>query len=63
MLAFDHFRFDPETGHCWDGQELVRLSPKAGAVLHYLVTHAGQLVSAAAIRQTVWADEAVCRGA
>ena len=56
MLAFDHFRLDPDTGQCWRRDEIVRLSPRARAVLHYLVTHAGQLVSPADLRQAVWDD-------
>ena len=56
MLAFDRFRWEPETGQWWQGEEPLRLSPKAGAVLHYLVIHAGQLVSVADIRQAIWSD-------
>ena len=56
VVVFDRFRLDPATGQVWCGNEVVRLSPKAGAVLAYLLAHPGQIVSQADLRQAVWPD-------
>src|SRR5215467_12094696 len=43
QFAFGLFRFDTRTGQLWrDGTE-VKLTPRAGAVLHVLVERAGEL--------------------
>ena len=41
---FGPFRLDPRNACLWRGVEIVPLPPTAFALLHYLVTHAGQLV-------------------
>jgi DNA-binding response OmpR family regulator len=46
---FDSFCLDLDNACLWRGTEVVLLKPKTFTVLHYLVTHAGQLVSKAAI--------------
>ena len=56
VLVFDRFRLDPETGQVWCGNEVVRVSPKASAVLAYLLTRSGQVVSQADLRHAVWPD-------
>jgi DNA-binding response OmpR family regulator len=41
--SFGLFRLDPRNACLWRGAEFVPLPPTAFALLHYLVTHAGQL--------------------
>jgi DNA-binding response OmpR family regulator len=42
---FGPFRLDLRNACLWRGVEIVPLPPTAFALLHYLVTHAGQLVT------------------
>ena len=58
-LVFGPFRLDPHDERLWRGHEVIPLSPKAFAVLCRLVTHAGQLVSKAALLEAVWPETAV----
>ena len=58
-LVFGPFRLDPHDERLWRGPEVIPLSPKAFAVLCRLVTHAGQLVSKAALLEAVWPETAV----
>lgn len=44
-VTFDRFRFDTEAGRLWAGQDEVRLTPKAAAVLARLVPSAGEPVT------------------
>ena len=60
---FGPFRFDV-INHClWDGSQQLLLRPKASAVLHVLVGHAGQLVTREVLLETVWPDTYVSDGA
>ena len=41
VLLFAPFRLDPQNAQVWRGTQPIALTPKAFAVLHYLVAHAG----------------------
>jgi predicted ATPase/DNA-binding winged helix-turn-helix (wHTH) protein len=56
---FAAFRLDQDNACVWHGAELLALRPKTFAVLHYLVAHAGQLVTKAALLEAVWPKTAV----
>jgi len=59
---FGPFRFDV-INHClWQGSRQLTLRPKASAVLHVLVGHAGQLVTREALLETVWPETYVSDG-
>lgn len=57
--TFGPFRLDPTNACLWRRDEMLALRPKAFAVLTYLVTHAGQLVTKEALLEVVWAETAV----
>jgi DNA-binding winged helix-turn-helix (wHTH) protein len=56
---FGPFRLEAETARLWRGPERLPLRPKSFAVLHYVLRHAGRLVSKDALLQAVWPDVAV----
>src|SRR5262245_55196174 len=56
---FAFFRLDPDNACVWRGTEMVALTPKAFAVLQYLVAHAGQVVTKEALLSAVWPEIAV----
>ena len=47
----------------WRGQEVLRLTPKAFAVLRYLVEHAGKLVTKDELLEAVWSATTVTEAA
>ena len=51
---FPPFCLDLGAEQLWRGDEIVRLTPKAFAILSYLASHAGQLVSKDALLDAVW---------
>lgn len=54
QLSFGPFRFD-ETNEClWQGSQPIPLRPKAFAVLKYLITHKGFLVTKQQLLHDVW---------
>src|SRR5437899_3203288 len=53
-LSFPPFRLDPLRGQLWRGERQVPLRPKTVAVLHYLVEHAGQVVTREELLHAVW---------
>jgi class 3 adenylate cyclase len=55
-LAFGSYRIDLVDERLWRGQEALRLTNKAFAVLRYLVEHRGQLVTKEALLDSVWPD-------
>jgi adenylate cyclase len=55
-------RLDLENEWVWCGEQLLKLTPKAFAVLRYLVKHAGRLVSKDELLRTVWPDTVVSEG-
>jgi DNA-binding winged helix-turn-helix (wHTH) protein len=61
MKEFTPFRLDHDNQCLWRhtetaGDERIRLTPKAFAVLHYLVEHAGRLVTHDELLEAVWCD-------
>lgn len=44
-LRFGPYRFAPHTGQLWRDKQEVRLTPKATAVLHVVVTRSGQVIT------------------
>lgn len=56
QLSFGSFRFDPVNQCLWHGERMIDLAPKAFAVLSYLVTHPGRLVTKEELLQAVWPD-------
>src|SRR5262245_43591036 len=59
MLTFPPFRLDPSNACLWRGAKRIVLPPKDFAILHYLVTHAGQIVTDDEILKAVWPDAVV----
>jgi TolB-like protein/tetratricopeptide (TPR) repeat protein len=59
QVRFDRFRFDMETGRLWAGEQEVRLTPKAAAVMGMLVAHGGEPVAKEQLFASVWPDTAV----
>src|SRR5215475_6673225 len=57
--VFGAFRLDPMNRCLWHEAVAVALKPKTFAVLQYLVEHAGQLVTKAALLDAVWPETAV----
>ncbi|NOT57923.1 MAG: hypothetical protein HOP18_25245 [Deltaproteobacteria bacterium] len=55
-------RLEIGNAQAWQGEQLLKLTPKAFAVLHYLSTHAGRLVTKDELIQTIWADAIVTDG-
>ena len=58
-FVFGPFRLAPEEECLWRGNKKIRLAPKAFAVLHYLLTQPGRLVTKDELFQTVWPDTVV----
>src|SRR5215471_20682629 len=56
---FDRFRLDPDHACLWRDAEAIVLTPKAFAVLHYLVTHPDRLVPKDELLDAVWPETAV----
>jgi DNA-binding winged helix-turn-helix (wHTH) protein len=56
---FERFRLDPDNARLWHAERSIDLSLKAFGVLHYLVTHAGQLVTKEAFLDALWPNTAV----
>ena len=57
--TFGPFRLDPPNACLWRGAERVPLPPTAFALLHYLVTHAGQLVTKDELFEALWPETVV----
>jgi len=45
LIIFDPFRLDLSNECLWRGSEAIKVRPKAFAVLDYLLSHPGQLVT------------------
>ena len=56
---FGPFRLDPRNACLWRGAELVPLPPTAFALLYYLITHAGQLVTKDELFAAIWSETVV----
>ena len=59
QLAFGLFRFDARTGQLWRDSSEVKLTPRAGAVLHLLAERALELVTKQELFDRVWCGMAV----
>src|SRR5262245_30103549 len=57
--CFGGFRLDPDNACLWHGEQALALTPKAFAVLHYLVTHPDRLVTKDTLLDAVWPETAV----
>ena len=57
--TFGPFRLDTANACLWQGEQMPALRPKAFAVLAYLVTHSGELVTKEALFDAVWLGAAV----
>ena len=56
---FGPFRLDLDNACLWHGTEMISLPPTLLTLLHYLVTHAGQLVTKEELLAAVWPETAV----
>jgi two-component system, OmpR family, response regulator len=54
VLTAGNLRFDTRDKRCWRDETEVELSPRAGAVLEFLLRHAGHVVTKDEIAQGVW---------
>jgi DNA-binding winged helix-turn-helix (wHTH) protein len=59
LVRFGPYRFDEAIGQLWCHTQVVRLPPKAVAVLWCLVSQAGQVVTKDMLLKAVWAETAV----
>src|SRR5262245_45454387 len=59
QVLFDPFRLDPGNARLWRGEQAIALTPKAFAVLAYLLQHPGRLVTKDELLQAIWADSLV----
>ena len=53
-VSFAEFTLDGASGHLYRGEAIIPLTPKAFAVLEYLASHAGRLVSKQELLDAVW---------
>ena len=56
-------RIEPDTGWAWRGDERLDLTPKAFAVLRYLVEHPQHLITKDDLLDAVWGDTVVSEAA
>ena len=54
-LTFGPFHLEMTHGRLWRGDQVKTLRPRSLAMLRYLATHPGHLVTKAELRQHVWA--------
>ena len=62
LILFPPFRLDVLNQQLWRDAEGVAVRPKPFAVLAYLATHPGRLVTAAELRKAVWPNTYVGEG-
>jgi DNA-binding winged helix-turn-helix (wHTH) protein/tetratricopeptide (TPR) repeat protein/energy-coupling factor transporter ATP-binding protein EcfA2 len=62
QIVFPPFRLDPANEQLWIGLETIPLAPKAYAVLHFLATHPGRLVTKDELLDAVWPETHVTEG-
>ena len=56
LIAFEHFSLDLINESLWRGAEEIKIRPKAFAVLNYLLTRSGQLVTKEELLNAVWPE-------
>src|SRR4051812_34805690 len=61
-LLYGDLRLDVANARIWQGQATLKLTPKAFAVLCYLLEHAGQLVTKDELLSTIWTEAVVSEG-
>jgi predicted ATPase len=54
-IIFGPFRLETTRARLWRGEQAITLRPRTHAVLQYLATHAGRLVTKTELLQHVWA--------
>ena len=54
-LTFGPYRLETTQARLWRGEQAIPLRPRTGAVLRYLATHPGRLVTKTELLQHVWA--------
>jgi predicted ATPase/DNA-binding winged helix-turn-helix (wHTH) protein len=59
QILFEPFRLDPGNACLWHGPRAIHLTPKVFAVLSYLVSKAGRLVTKDELLRAVWPDTIV----
>ena len=59
QFLFAPFRLDPTNARLWCRAQALSLTPKAFAVLHHLVEHAGELVTKEVLLDAIWPDTVV----
>ena len=59
LLRFGPYQLEGANGQLWCHTQVVRLPPKAAAVLWCLATQAGQVVTRETLHNTVWAETVV----
>jgi DNA-binding winged helix-turn-helix (wHTH) protein/tetratricopeptide (TPR) repeat protein len=62
QLIFGPFRLDEVDASLWNGTERLHLAPKSFALLRYLATHPGRLVTKEELLDAVWPDTYVADG-
>lgn len=60
-VTFGHYRLDPRRG-LWRGRQEVKLTPKALALLRFLLERAGEVMTRDEVFRAVWPDAAVSDG-
>jgi DNA-binding winged helix-turn-helix (wHTH) protein/tetratricopeptide (TPR) repeat protein len=63
QLAFDDFILDTANGLLWRGTAKIHLRPKSFALLQYLVSHPGRLISQDELLNILWPETHVGDGA
>jgi DNA-binding winged helix-turn-helix (wHTH) protein/predicted ATPase len=59
QFLFDPFRLDLGDARLWRGEQAIPLTPKAFAVLAYLLQYPGRLVTKEELLEAIWADSLV----
>jgi DNA-binding winged helix-turn-helix (wHTH) protein len=57
--SFGIFRLDPQNACVWRDEEMIKVTPKAFAVLQYLVEHPGRIVTKDELFTSVWPETVV----
>jgi len=55
QIAFGPFRLEVTQGRLWREDQVIPLRPRSLAMLRYLATHPGRLVTKTEVQQRVWA--------
>ena len=58
-VSFGAFRLDPQNACLWREAEMIKLTPKAFAVLHYLLEHPGRIITKEELFAAVWPETVV----